>query len=91
MVVFVDGSFWHGWRFPRWRAKLGLYWQAKIEGNRRRDKKITRMLRRGGWRVVRIWEHDIETAPSKCVERILGLVHGGGRAVNDTIDRRSGR
>src|SRR5689334_7020391 len=37
VVVFVDGDFWHGWRFSLWRHKLSEKWQVKIEGNRQRD------------------------------------------------------
>ena len=35
LAVFVDGNFWHGWRFPLWKHKLSPKWQLKIEGNRR--------------------------------------------------------
>ena len=34
LAVFIDGSFWHGWRFPLWRHKLSSKWQTKIDGNR---------------------------------------------------------
>jgi DNA mismatch endonuclease (patch repair protein) len=57
VVVFVDGDFWHGnprrYRLPKSNIE---YWQKKIEGNRARDKEITRTLKRLGWRVIRIWE-----------------------------------
>ena len=65
VAVFVDGDFWHGWRFPKWRLKLSEKWEVKIEGNRLRDARNFRALRRGGWRVVRIWEHQIERNPAK--------------------------
>ena len=29
VAVFVDGDFWHGWRFPKWRDKLSDKWEAK--------------------------------------------------------------
>ena len=38
VVVFVDGDFWHGWRYPLWKQKLSDYWQKKIERNRHRDR-----------------------------------------------------
>lgn len=49
VAVFVDGDFWHGWRFPQWRDKLFEKWEAKIEANRRRDARNHRKLRRMGW------------------------------------------
>src|SRR5215813_4468751 len=33
VAVFVDGDFWHGWRFPSWRLKLSLKWEQKIAAN----------------------------------------------------------
>ena len=73
VVVFCDGDFWHGWRFPRWRLKLSEKWEAKITKNRERDVRNHRRLRRSGWRVVRLWEHQIERAPEPCLARILRL------------------
>ena len=29
VVVFVDGDFWHGWRFPWGREKIGDYCEQK--------------------------------------------------------------
>src|ERR1035437_3986690 len=60
VAIFVDGDFWHGWRFPSWRLKLSEKWEKKIESNRLRDARNHRLLRRRGWRVIRIWEHQIE-------------------------------
>lgn len=70
VVVFVDGDFWHGWRFATWKEKLGQYWKKKIEGNRRRDRNNFQRLRREGWRVIRIWEHQVERDAEACVDRI---------------------
>lgn len=70
VVVFVEGDFWHGWRFSAWRNTLGEYWKEKIAGNRRRDERNFRSLRRAGWLVIRIWEHDVEKDACVCVDRI---------------------
>lgn len=71
VAVFVDGDFWHGWRFPQWREKLSEKWEAKIAATRRRDARNHRRLRQMGWRVVRIWEHQIERSRSHCVTRVV--------------------
>jgi DNA mismatch endonuclease (patch repair protein) len=71
IAIFIDGSFWHGWRFPLWKHKLSERWRLKITATRARDRRNFRKLRRLGWKVIRIWEHEIEKAPAKCVERIL--------------------
>jgi DNA mismatch endonuclease (patch repair protein) len=70
VAVFVDGDFWHGWRFPVWREKLAEYWRLKIARNRQRDARNFRLLRRRGWVVIRIWEHQVENDPHGCVERV---------------------
>ncbi|MFC3677782.1 very short patch repair endonuclease [Ferrovibrio xuzhouensis] len=76
VAVFVDGDFWHGWRFSQWRDKLSEAWEAKIEANRRRDIRNRRRLRRMGWRVVRLWEHQIERDCDKCIAKILSAIEG---------------
>lgn len=63
LVIFVDGDFWHGWRFPLWRHKLTGKWEQKIEETRRRDLRNHARLRRRGWRVVRFWEHHVVGNP----------------------------
>ena len=60
VAVFVDGCFWHG--CPKHGRKPGSnqsYWGPKLARNRKRDQEISRKLRNGGWRVLRIWEHQL--------------------------------
>ena len=72
VCVFLDSDFWHGWQYPRWKHLLkDDFWREKIVKNRRRDIKNTRFLRRSGWKVIRIWEHQIKLNPEKAIERIL--------------------
>ena len=72
VAVFVDGCFWHGHVCarnvtPRTNAKA---WREKIERNQARDRRATRILRQGGWKVVRIWECQLARTPALCVSRI---------------------
>jgi len=78
LAVFVDGDFWHGYRFPLWKHKMALKWQEKIEGNRKRDQRNFRKLRRMGWKVIRIWEHQVENDPTKCIRKILTVISNQG-------------
>lgn len=59
VAIFVDGDFWHGYRLGRWKNQLSGYWVAKIQRNRDRDRRTFATLRRRGWRVIRIWEHQL--------------------------------
>lgn len=71
LAIFIDGDFWHGWRFPLWEHKLNEKWRKKIDATRRRDQRNFSQLRQKGWKVIRVWEHQIESDPVKCVTRIL--------------------
>jgi DNA mismatch endonuclease (patch repair protein) len=71
-VVFVDGCYWHGCRKCRLGSKTNNeYWGPKILGNAKRDRRNTRELRAAGWKVIRIWEHDLKAAPMKCIRKIM--------------------
>jgi len=63
VAVFVDGCFWHGcplhFRIP---TQNRPYWTHKLNANQARDRSVTRQLRSRGWRVMRVWEHEL--APS---------------------------
>lgn len=71
VAVFVDGDFWHGYRYPAWKRKLKPgFWREKIERNRARDRRNFAALRRQGWKVLRVWEHDIVRDPFSALVRI---------------------
>ncbi len=60
LALFVDGCFWHA--CPRHTTKPrnnAAFWRKKFAANQTRDRLVTRTLRRDGWRVLRIWEHDL--------------------------------
>lgn len=62
LLLFVDGCFWHG--CPMCNRPLPAnnadYWRRKIDNNRRRDNRTRRALRREGYHVMRIWEHELK-------------------------------
>lgn len=70
LVIFVDGCFWHGCpAHSRHVSASGKYWIEKIARNRERDRRVRRVLRASGWRVIRIWEHDLRY-PSRVLSRL---------------------
>lgn len=59
-IIFVDGCFWHGClKHSKPPQSNQAYWQAKMIRNKQRDVFVTRTLRAKGWRVLRIWEHEL--------------------------------
>lgn len=72
IAIFIDGCFWHG--CPVCRRKLPVtnreYWERKINRNLALAKSHNRELRRAGWKVIRIWEHEMGNT-TKVKKRIL--------------------
>jgi DNA mismatch endonuclease (patch repair protein) len=73
-AIFIDGDFWHGWQFAQRREKLPIYWQNKIENNIKRDRRNRLKLKRDGWQILRIWEHDLEKNPEKTGIKIVSFL-----------------
>ncbi|MGD0815727.1 MAG: very short patch repair endonuclease [Verrucomicrobiota bacterium] len=60
VTVFVDGCFWHGCpKHSTVPATNRAFWIRKLTANRVRDRLVNRTLRGLGWRVLRIWEHEL--------------------------------
>jgi len=75
VAVFVDGCFWHGCpEHCRRPSSNRAYWLRKIERNMERDKLVSAELTLAGWRVVRLWEHDVRTSPARSAARVERVV-----------------
>lgn len=71
VVVFVDGCFWHGCPKCYKRPKSNQeFWDTKIVNNRKRDRLVSRELRRLEWQVVRIWQHQLVNS-ARVASRVL--------------------
>jgi len=71
VAVFVDGCFWHGCPKCYTRPKTNrAFWDKKRADNMARDKRVTRQLRRQGWKVIRIWQHSLKKSPDGCLNRV---------------------
>lgn len=70
-AVFIDGDFWHGHKFLKLKKRLPKgYWPGKIERNITRDRGNRAALKRAGWLVLRIWEHEILKDPDAATGRV---------------------
>jgi DNA mismatch endonuclease (patch repair protein) len=73
IAIFVDGEFWHGYRWEEKKKKIKgnrAYWIPKIERTIARDKGNNKILRKAGWRVVRFWQYQIAKDLTKCINKI---------------------
>lgn len=72
ITVFVDGCFWHGcpthYVRPRQRTE---YWAERLRSNVDRDCRQTAALEGAGWRVRRVWEHEVFADVDGVVATIL--------------------
>lgn len=60
LVVFVDGCFWHGCpRHGTTPSTNSPFWERKLARNRARDRLVNRKLGEKGWRVLRVWQHEL--------------------------------
>jgi DNA mismatch endonuclease, patch repair protein len=57
-IVFVHGCFWHGHRCKKGRLPKTKkdFWNSKVDNNKARDIRVVRLLRRGGWSVLTVWQ-----------------------------------
>lgn len=71
IALFVHGCFWHACpkhlRMPRTRRE---FWAEKFAGNSARDARAARALRRSGWSVLTVWEHDTRRG----IERVILVI-----------------
>lgn len=71
-VVFVDGCFWHRcpshFQMPKNNSQ---FWNRKIMQNVRRDRAINEKLRKDGWKVLRVWEHEVKEDLPRAVDSVI--------------------
>jgi DNA mismatch endonuclease (patch repair protein) len=75
LALFVDGCFWHGCpKHCKIPAGNRGFWEKKFAANKARDRRVNRELRKLGWRVMRIWEHDLAKRGEACIRRIQSAI-----------------
>ena len=74
LAVFIDGCFWHRCPACFIRPKTNRsFWTPKIRKNVARDRKVTRMLQKQGFVVLRFWEHETEADLDRCYNKFIRL------------------
>ena len=71
VAVFIDGCFWHGcpkcYTEPKTNTK---FWRDKISRNQERRKKVKTQLKKGNWKVLQFWEHQVNLNSGKVCQKI---------------------
>jgi len=72
-VIFVHGCFWHvhsGCRDGTLPKTRKSYWHTKLLKNKARDAHNICALHRQGWKVLRLWECEIERKPEIVMNKL---------------------
>lgn len=70
--MFIDSDFWHGHSSRCIMPKSNCeYWENKIARNCGRDKEVNSVLKKDGWKIIRIWEYDIKHNFERVIQRII--------------------
>jgi DNA mismatch endonuclease (patch repair protein) len=60
LALFVDGCFWHCCpKHSTQPVSNRAFWKRKLARNRSRDQLVNQTLRKTGWKVIRVWQHDL--------------------------------
>lgn len=74
IAVFVDGEFWHGKDFCKWKDKLSSFWLKKIGDNIKRYRRTTRKLKSDGWHIIHFWNRKVVKNPDKAIKRLVCFI-----------------
>ena len=74
VAVFIEGDFWHGYKFTEWEHKVSDFWKVKISKTIERDAKNQRQLNEMGWTVIRLWQHDLERNYQTSIQGVVSAV-----------------
>jgi DNA mismatch endonuclease (patch repair protein) len=77
VAVFVDGCFWHGHPDYFTPGKSGFYWDAKIARTQERDRLANEALAANGWRVLRVWDFEVEEDVTACAAKVMDALAEG--------------
>ncbi len=74
-VIFVHGCFWH--RHPNCKyaykpKSRKKFWQTKFKQNVERHERVTKELKKLGWRIIIVWECEITN--QKMIRRLKDLL-----------------
>jgi DNA mismatch endonuclease (patch repair protein) len=70
IAIFVDGCFWHSCPIHSHIPQSNVnYWVPKLKKNLERDKEKSERLKNNGWKVLRVWEHEIAD-----IDKVVGAI-----------------
>lgn len=89
-VIFVHGCFWHlhcckyGKVIP---ATNTAFWSKKREGNRERDRRVLRLIRKAGWSALVVWECQTKDRDKLALRLAVFLRERNPRQISSTTGK----
>ena len=77
VVVFIDGSFWHGHDWDSRQSSIKSnrdFWIPKIERNMQRDREINQFYLSRGWTLLRFWDFEVDKELGVCVKKVMDAI-----------------
>ena len=78
-IIFVHGCFWHrhdGCKYAYNPKSRTNFWEEKFRTTIKRDRKKTNELLSAGWRVIVVWECELERNPQSSLLKISEELKG---------------
>lgn len=76
VAIFVNGCFWHRCPYcsPPLPSANAEFWKEKLTANAERDTRNLAKLEAAGWKVVTVWECQLERDEESIIERIVAVL-----------------
>lgn len=83
-VIFVHGCFWHNHKNckeGRIPSTNSTFWKEKLQHNISKDNKNIKELKKCNWKVIVVWECEIEKHLEKTVKKIIKKIGSTSKSI----------
>ena len=76
VALFINGCFWHshGCKLSTTPSTRHDFWAEKLGKNKNRDERVNGQLKAMGWRVITLWECEIEERFETELARVVKVI-----------------
>ncbi|GED59946.1 very short patch repair endonuclease [Brevibacillus formosus] len=75
IVIFLDSCFWHSCPIHGNVPATNVgYWQKKLKRNIDRDIEVNEYYSKKGWKILRIWEHEVKNDFESALKKISHFI-----------------
>ncbi|MED4582506.1 very short patch repair endonuclease [Brevibacillus choshinensis] len=75
IVIFIDSCFWHSCPVHGNSPTSNVgYWEKKLNRNVERDIEVTNSYLKKGWKILRVWEHEVKNDFEGALKKIANFI-----------------